>query len=144
MTFRRILIAVDSGEFAMAAAHRGLEMARELKAQAALLFVVERSKAMGNVDAGITPNEALIVLKKEAEMTLDQLALMYGGERILKFMPEGDPAVDIVRMAETWEADLLVIGTHARTGLSRLLLGSVAEQVVRHSPIPVMVVPRGR
>jgi nucleotide-binding universal stress UspA family protein len=144
MTFSRIIVAIDSSEFAMAAAKRGLEMAGQLNAQAALLFVVDKSKAMGNAEAGITPGEALIILKKEAEQTLDQLAQMYGGPTVLKFMPEGNPQDDIIRMAETWGADLLVIGTHARTGLVRLLLGSVAEHVVRHSTIPVMVVPSKR
>ncbi len=144
MTFSRIIVAIDSSEFAMAAARKGLEMASQLNAQAALLFVVDKSKAMGNADAGITPHEALIILKKEAEQTLDQLAQMYGGPTVLKFMPEGNPKDDIIRMSETWGADLLVIGTHARTGLVRLLLGSVAEHVVRHSTIPVMVVPSKR
>ncbi|MBK5255867.1 MAG: universal stress protein [Vicinamibacteria bacterium] len=141
MTFTKILIAVDSGEYAMAAAQTGLQLAHQMNAQTALVFVVDKSKAMGSVDAGITPHEALIILKKEAEQTLDQLARMYGDKEILKFMPEGNPAEDIIRMAETWGADLLVVGTHARTGLARLLLGSTAEQVVRHSTIPVMVVP---
>lgn len=144
MTFRKIIVAVDSSEFAMAAARTGFQLARELNAQAALLFVIDKSKAMGNADADITPNEAMIVLKKEAEQTLDQLARMFGDKEILRFMPEGNPKDDIILMAETWGADLLVIGTHARTGLARLLVGSVSEYVIRHSTIPVMVVPPHR
>jgi nucleotide-binding universal stress UspA family protein len=144
MSFNRIIIAVDGSEFAMAAARKGLELAGQLNAQTALLFVIDLTRATGSADLGVTPHEALIVLKKEAEQTLDQLALMYAGTEIMKFMPEGNPKDDIIRTAETWGADLVVIGTHARTGLSRLLLGSVAEHVVRHSAIPVMVVPSKR
>ncbi|MEO8765134.1 MAG: universal stress protein [Ginsengibacter sp.] len=141
MTYSKILIAVDSSEFSMQAAKKGLELAHQLNAKAALLFIVDTSKAMGNVDAGVTPQEALIVLKKEAEQTLDELAAMYNGNELLKFMPEGHPAEDIIKTAQNWEADLIVVGTHGRSGLVHILVGSVAEHVVRHSKIPVMIVP---
>lgn len=141
MSYNKILIAVDSSEFSMQAAKKGLALARQLNAQAALIFVVDTALAMGNVDAGIFPEDALIVLKKEAEQTLDELASMYNGKGIMKFMPEGHPSADILRTAETWEADLIVVGTHGRTGLAHLLVGSVAEHIVRHAGVPVMVVP---
>lgn len=142
MPYTKILIAVDSSEYSMKAARKGLELAHQLNAKAALLFVVDKSKAMGNVDAGVMPGEALIVLKKEAEQTFDQLAKMYNGKELMKFMPEGHPAEDIAKTSETWEADLIVMGTHGRTGLQHLFMGSVAEYVVRHSKIPVMIVPK--
>jgi nucleotide-binding universal stress UspA family protein len=141
MTYKKILIAVDSSEYAMAAAKRGFDLSHQLGSQTALLFVVDTSKALGNVDAGILPQQALIVLIKEAEETLDQLAAMYNGKDLVKFMPEGHPREDILQTAETWEADLIVVGTHGRTGLMHLLLGSTAEYLVRHSKLPVMVVP---
>lgn len=142
MAYSKVLIAVDSSEFSMQAAKKGLELAHQLNSKTALLFVVDTSKAMGNIDAGIMPQEALIILKKEAEQTLDELAEMYNGNELMKFMPEGThPADDIIKTAENWEADLIVIGTHGRTGLKHLLIGSVAEHIFRHSKIPVMVVP---
>lgn len=141
MAYNKILIAVDSSEYAMKAAEKGLELAHQLGAKAALIFVVEKSKSMGNVDAGITHEQALIVLKKEAEQTLDELAEMYNGIEVMKFMPEGNPEEDILKTVENWSADLLVLGTHGRTGLKHLLVGSIAEHVIRHSVIPVMVVP---
>jgi nucleotide-binding universal stress UspA family protein len=48
-----------------------------------------------------------------------------------------------VRQAKKWRADLIVIGTHGRRGVSRLVMGSDAEQIVRTSPVPVMLV-RGK
>lgn len=141
MNYKRVLIAVDSSEFSINAARSGLALAHQLEAQAALLFVVDTSKAMGNPDANIMPAEALIVLKKEAEETLDQLAREYNGNELVKLMPEGHPREDILQTAENWDADLIVIGTHGRTGLMHLLLGSNAEYIVRHSKLPVMVVP---
>lgn len=141
MSYSKILIAVDSSEFSMQAAKKGLKLAHQLNAQVALLYVVDESKATGNIDAGILPEQAMIVLKKEVEQTLDELATMYNGETILKFMPEGLPKRDILKTAYIWGADLLVMGTHGRTGLLHLLVGSVAEYIIRHSKIPVMVVP---
>jgi nucleotide-binding universal stress UspA family protein len=52
----------------------------------------------------------------------------------------GDPAAEIVRLAETEGADMIVMGTHGRTGLRRLLMGSVAEAVVRRAACPVLTV----
>lgn len=141
MNFQKILIAVDGSEYSLAAAKKGLELAHRLNAETALLFVVNTAKTLGNVDAGITHEQALIVLKKEVEQTLDQLAAMYNGEELIKLMPEGHPPEEILKTAEIWEADLIVIGTHGRTGFLHLILGSIAENIVRHSKIPVMVVP---
>jgi nucleotide-binding universal stress UspA family protein len=52
----------------------------------------------------------------------------------------GDPAEEILRVAQAVKADLVVLGTHGRTGLGRLLMGSVAEQIVRRAPCPVVTV----
>jgi nucleotide-binding universal stress UspA family protein len=53
---------------------------------------------------------------------------------------EGDPAAEILRVAEETGCDLIIMGTHGRTGLERVLMGSVAEQVVRKAPCPVLTV----
>ena len=52
----------------------------------------------------------------------------------------GDPSNEIVRIAKDGGYDLIVMSTHGRTGLSRLLMGSVAERVIRHAPCPVFVI----
>ncbi|MBS1624699.1 MAG: universal stress protein [Bacteroidetes bacterium] len=140
MPYNKILIAVDSSEYSISAAKKGLELAHLLNAKVALIYVIDISKGMGNFEAGITPQEALIVLKKEAEQAIDLLA-SYNGVNLVKMMPEGHPNEDIIKAADTWEADLIVMGTHGRTGLLHLLVGSVAEHTLKHSKIPVMVVP---
>jgi nucleotide-binding universal stress UspA family protein len=56
------------------------------------------------------------------------------------YLVEGDPATEIVALAKDCGCDLVVMGTHGRTGLGRLLMGSVAEQVVRRAPCPVLTV----
>lgn len=141
MAYRKIVIAVDGSEYAMTAARKGFELAHQLNAEAALLFVVDTSKAIGNMEVGISAKEALLILKKEAEQTLDQLAAMYDGNKVIKLMPEGHPKHDILKTAEVWEADLIVVGTHGRTGVMHLLHDSTAEYLIRHSKIPVLVAP---
>lgn len=141
MSYSKILIAVDSSAYSLKAAEKGLELAHQLGAEAALVFVVEISKAVGNIDAGILPEEALMILKKEADYSLNQIIEINQEKKILKFMPEGFPKEEILKTADSWGAEIIVLGTHGRTGLKHLLLGSISEYIVRHSKIPVLVVP---
>lgn len=141
MSYKNILIAVDSSEFSIHAATQGIAMAKELGAQATLLFVIEEAKAVSNPDAGFGLSDAFLILKKEAEETLDSIAKHADDSNVTKLMPEGDPRVDILSTAKAIGADLIVMGTHGRTGLRHMIIGSVAEYVVRHSSLPVLVVP---
>jgi len=68
-------------------------------------------------------------------------AAMSGHAQAWKFLREGMPWREIVESAREWPADLIVVGTHGRSGLTRLLFGSTAEGVVRHARSPVVVVP---
>ena len=72
---------------------------------------------------------------------LDGADLKYTVEARLKF---GESAVEVLRTADETGCDLIVLGTHGRSGLGRLLMGSVAEQVLRHSTCPVLMVKRPR
>jgi nucleotide-binding universal stress UspA family protein len=60
-------------------------------------------------------------------------------ESVSDFVHVGHAATGIVEIAEKWAADLIVMGSHGREGLGRLLLGSVADAVIRHAPCPVLV-----
>lgn len=142
MNYKKILIAVDSSENSLLVAQKGFELAGQLKAEAALVFVVDKSKAVGNPDAGIMPNEALIVLKKEAQDTLDLLIRLNNQKQdTIKFMPEGLPKQDILKTSEFWEADLIVVGIHGKSGFSLWAMGSTTQHITLHSLIPVIVVP---
>jgi nucleotide-binding universal stress UspA family protein len=73
----------------------------------------------------------------------DKLEQMQPHDPMLKMerrFLEGDPATEIVRAADETRSDVIVLGTHGRTGLSRLLMGSVAEKVVRRAPCAVLAV----
>jgi len=141
MPYSRILISVDSHENSLTVAKKGIELAHKLNAKAALLFVVDTAKAMGNIEANIMPQEAMILLKKEAQQTLDQLASMYEAKDLVKFMPEGQPAEDIIKTAINWEADLIIVGTHGKKGLAKLLSSHVSDYVLHHAKVPVLLIP---
>jgi nucleotide-binding universal stress UspA family protein len=72
----------------------------------------------------------------------DKLLRLKGPDpkRVERRLEEGDPAAEILRVARESKCDLIVMGTHGRRGLGRLLMGSVAEQVVRKAPCPVVTV----
>jgi nucleotide-binding universal stress UspA family protein len=80
------------------------------------------------------------VLTREEQDQLNQLAVPDAGVRAERRFEQGDAVAAILRVAEELPADLIVLGTHGRTGLGRLLMGSVAEQVVRKAPCPVLTV----
>lgn len=141
MTYKKILLAVDSSTHSMHAAKMGFELARQLTATVALLFVVAKNREVINPDLGITPEQSATVLLKQAEETIEQLIKMHDfSSDVLHFTPEGFPKQEIIKTAREWEADIIVMGAHGKSGLLHLLMGSVTEYVIRHSPIPVMVV----
>ncbi|MES1161184.1 MAG: universal stress protein [Bacteroidota bacterium] len=144
MIFRKILIAVDSSAASMKAARAGFELAHGLKAMVGIISVVDKGKEVVNADLGITPEESRAALLEEAENMIAQFIKMYEGiAKVFRFTPEGIPEKEILRIVTEWQADLIVMGTHGRSGLSRMLTGSVAEYVIRHAEVPVMVIPSG-
>jgi nucleotide-binding universal stress UspA family protein len=143
MNFKKILIAVDDSAHSMKAAKAGFALAHDIKAVIGILFVIDKSREVVSADLGITPEQGKAALLEEAEKIIAQYIKMYDGEgEIFRFMPEGLPAEEILKIAKEWEADLIVMGAHGRSGLDRLLTGSVTRQVTRHAEIPIMITPR--
>ncbi|MBL7735261.1 MAG: universal stress protein [Chitinophagaceae bacterium] len=142
--YKKILIAIDNSAYSMKAAKAGFSLAHALKAAIGLLYVVDKAKEVVNADLGITPGQSQTVLLNEAEKTIEQYIRLYDGvEQVEKFAPEGIPGEEIVNISKEWGADLIVMGTHGRTALGRMLTGSVAEYVIHHASIPVMITPPG-
>lgn len=138
MIFRKILIAVDSDPLAIHAAELGTELAMALEAEVAFVHAIDPGLTQA---PGVTPHELTAAAEREA---MDLIARCCDGlpqKRVpLKFIHAGKPAAEIVRTAKEWPADVIVLGSHGRSGIERALLGSVAEAVMRHAPCPVLVV----
>jgi nucleotide-binding universal stress UspA family protein len=141
MATARVLIAIDESPFAAKALDAGAALARLTGAQVGLVFVVDPRGAVAP-EGGVSAGEMLDILRAEGK----QLLRSAEGKAALPakpwhFLREGHPADEIVAAAREWGASYIVIGTHGRTGVSRLLMGSTAEAVVRHAPCPVLIIP---
>jgi len=137
--FRRILIAVDESPIAAHAADIGIAMANCLKSEVAFMYVIDSHSVRAG--EGVSSNDALKMAELAAREFLSAFRERAGTTPpALEFLETGKPSVKIVEAAKCWPADLVVIGSHGREGLGRLLLGSVAESVVRHASCPVLVV----
>jgi nucleotide-binding universal stress UspA family protein len=138
VSFRRILIAVDSTPLAVYAAELGIELASSLKAEIAFVHAIEPGLSQA---PGITPNELISEAEREGRRLIAGFCqLLPQTSSPLEFIHVGKPASEIVRTAKEWPADIIVIGSHGRHGIQRALLGSVAEAVMRHAPCPVLVI----
>jgi nucleotide-binding universal stress UspA family protein len=144
MSFHRILIAVDGSPLSIDAARTGLELARALSAEVAIVHAVEPPVDYSG-EIGI-PNEVLLeAAGPEAGQivaSLEQSADLPPNTQ--QFIRVGHARDVIGRIAAEWSADLIVIGSHGRSGLGRVLLGSVAEAVVRHAACPVLITRTAR
>ena len=142
MIWKKICCAVDFSEPSWIAMEYAADLASRLRAELTLVHVrappppaasdvLVSSRGVAEIEAH-RAEETLEVWRSDAET---RAALPVRARMLL-----GDPALEIARFADEEGIDLVVLGTHGRSGLSRLLLGSVAERVLRHAPVPVLVI----
>lgn len=142
MSFKKILISVDDSAYSIEAIKRGVELAKISNAEIGLIHVIDESQTVGNIDAGISPSDALVILEKDSDKFMQGFRdLYFHNMQIQQFTPVGKPVKEIIKTAERWNADLIITGTHRTSGWKRLIIGSISEEIIRHSKIPVMVVP---
>lgn len=141
--YQKILIPTDGSEPSQKAAQHGLTLAKEMNASVSALYVGEvmhiPSPVPGPVP--IMMEEQGEVLREAGQKIVDDVVEKGKkiGVTVTPMVVIGHPADQIIKQAEDY--DLVVMGTMGKSGLSHLLMGSVAEKVVRHSPVPVLVVP---
>jgi nucleotide-binding universal stress UspA family protein len=140
MSFKKILIAVDESSVAAHAADLGLDLARQLGAEAAFITVVDPAVMSSASDSGVSADKWLAMAQREAKDLLNAFTSRAAATPPpLMFVETGKPAAKIVDAAKNWPADLIVMGTHARNVVGEILLGSVAQGVLHKAPCPVMV-----
>jgi len=146
--YKRILVAVDGSKTSQAALHQGIQLAKEQHARLRLVHVIDEVAL--NVETPRELDKFWDAVREAGERILEKArarAVKAGIEpetKLLEIQTMGGlvrrVADFIVKEAKRWPADLIVIGTHGRRGLSHLLLGSVAEGVIRISAIPVLLI----
>lgn len=138
---RTILCAVDFSPPSEAAFAYARELAAKLDAQIHLLHVYQLPIYALPDGAVMMTADYTAKLANELQKELHKLAAEERVVPVRTQLVEGLPYREIGRIAKELPADLIVVGTHGRTGVKHLLLGSVAERVVRTSPVPVITVP---
>jgi len=145
--YKRIAVAVDGGDTSTMALNEAVKLAKLMNSTLLLLHVCEEMPVVWNVD-GMTsfPMEDVTRALVESGKQLlhkDKLRVTESGIDVETRLVEdyqGRIGAVISKEAEQWLADLLVIGTHGRKGLDHLLMGSVAESVMRTASMPVLLV----
>ena len=150
---KKALIALDYNPGAQRIAETGYELSKALNAQTFLLHVTSSvtyystlnySPIVGfdsssNLD--VVQTDSIEQVKELAQSYLDKSKRLLGDEAIQTIVKEGDFGETIIQTAKELKADIIVIGTHKHKRLDKILMGSIAENVLQHSEIPLFIIP---
>jgi nucleotide-binding universal stress UspA family protein len=144
-SYEKILVPVDFSVYSAEATRVGAELAKRFDASLTLVYVYDQL-------AYALPDGFAMMPRSEIDRLLDAFraqlavsqrqALDAGAPRVETKLLQGFVAGQIVEFASRGEFDLVVMGTHGRTGMQHLVMGSIAERVVRLAPCPVLTVKR--
>ena len=142
--YKHLLIATDGSELALKAVETGLSLAKELKAKATVVTVTESwtTVVSGEMGAAFPIEEYEQGCAASAKQVLDDVsarAKKAGVDVKVIHVKDQFPAEGIIEAAEKNGCDLIVMASHGRRGLTRMLLGSQASNVLTHSKIPVLI-----
>lgn len=146
---RTILVATDFSDASAAATTYAFQLARTLKTKLYLLHVVPESDVQvmvalrGHLQSHIEPDALIQTYFTDAEKRLTELVEANQVADLVqeRLIVTGQPASEIISTATAKHAQLIIVGTHGRSGLNRVMMGSVAEHVLRLAQCPVLVVP---
>jgi len=144
--FKRILVPVDGSATSRRGLRAAIDLAKAQRARLIILNIVDAMPVFASLEGMVAYDPGILeALRKGGEAILARAAAEakkrgVKAKTVLAENLAGRVADVIVRQAKKQRADLLVIGTHGRRGLSRMVMGSDAELVVRYSPAPVLLV----
>ncbi|HLJ15601.1 MAG TPA: universal stress protein [Bryobacteraceae bacterium] len=141
----KILIAIDGSDFSQAALQNVIARPWPANTSVKVLHVVEPpALIMGREMAAYDPEFETVwkALREQAKDLVEKAAekLRTAQFIVSSELVEGDPKSQIIDVANAWHADMIVVGSHGRTGLSRFLIGSVSQAVVRHAHCSVEII----
>lgn len=150
---KKILIALDYDPTAQKVAETGHKLAKAMKARTILLHVVSDATYYSSLNyspimgfGGFSTidtiqTETIEELKKVAQDYLDKSKQHLGDEKIQTVVGSGDFGETILKTATDLKVAIIVMGTHSRRGLEKIIMGSVAEKVLHHSLMPLFIIP---
>lgn len=144
--YQKFLVPVDGSPTSDRGLAEAISLARVLGAQLRLIHVIDQVTPMSTMGGGIAYTDDVFAAMKEAGVKILAAARADANgqgipvEVALLDNVSGRVSELIAKEATEWGADLIVLGTHGRTGVERLLFGSDAEVIIREAPVPVLVV----
>ncbi len=150
---KKVLIALDYNPTAQKVAEVGFSLAKAMNAEIILLHVIsdpvyysstEYSPIMGFngfLETGQMQLDSIDGLKQAALHFLDKSRHHLGDKSIQTLVKEGDFAESILKAAKEYHADIIILGSHSRKWLENIVMGSVTEKVLRHTTIPLFIIP---
>lgn len=144
--YKHILVAVDGSDTSQLALREAIKLAKDQQAELRLINVIDETPITWGESGALGVTETVFEALRQAGQAIVDKSMALVREAGLKaeaILPEtfGQRIANIlVEEAKRWPADLIVIGSHGRRGVDRLLLGSVAEGVMRLSTIPVLLI----
>lgn len=137
----RILLPSDFSELSSEATKYACALTEQFDAELHVLHVDENI-ALPEYSVGVDWDKLALDAKKAAEAQMENLLdpTWVEGRAVVKATAQGPPFLEIIRYARKHDIDLIVMATHGRSGVAHLLIGSVAEKVVRKAPCPVLTV----
>jgi nucleotide-binding universal stress UspA family protein len=140
--FQKILIPIDGSQLSLEAAKRGVYIAKRLESKVVFLYVIDVRLIETSSLTGTDPAILKTRLRIAAERYLNEATKLAEEENITfqDRIREGLPAEDILKEIEEEKIDLVIMGSKGMSGAHRVIIGSTAEEVVRWSPCPVLIV----
>lgn len=143
--YRRILVPIDGSEASALGLAEAIKLAKGQGGAIRLVSIVSEVVMVSGVEAGIGIATLMEALRLSHKQLLEDGAasVRAGGVEVDSELDESfgsHVGTKILQHASAWPADLIVMGTHGRQGIRRMVLGSDAEFVVRHAPVPVLLV----
>ncbi len=137
MNWSRMLIPFDGSKYSKATAAKAMELARVYGSELTVMTATDLPPATYGIAPGVA-DDLIIKLRGFLDKVVGQAAAL--GLKAEGVVKNGEAAEAITELARDCQADLIVIGSHGRTGLRRLLMGSTTEKVIADAPCPVLVV----
>ena len=141
---KKILVPVDFSDYSKSTVEYAVLLAGRFHASIDLVHVIEPFAYDVTDTAQVVDHYGALIRIADRLMINARERITRRGIKVRSLVLRGSPAPEIVNEARRRRADLIIMGTHGRTGLEHLMLGSVAERVVRLAPCPVLTVRSGR
>ena len=144
-SYSHILVALDESPMAYAAVEQALSLAQDLKSQVTIMSVIAIDPFVGVDFYKVAPaiTDYFMQAEKNAKERLEDVKQSFIRDGInvqTKLIHGVSPSQGIIQVADEVSADLIIMGSHGRTGIQKVMLGSVAQNVLTQSPIPVLII----